>query len=82
MKGEKEKTKDYEGLTGGIHLLINNKFFSEPKKLSEVITELKRENYHYGIGPIAKALSVGFTKKKKLLTRFKDGKNYKYVIRK
>lgn len=78
----KSVSTDYAGLTGGIHLLIKNKFFSSPKMLNEVIAELKREGYHYGLGPVAKALSVYFMKKKKLLTRFKEGKNYKYVIRK
>lgn len=74
--------KVYKGLIGGIQFLFDNEFFNEPKGLRDVIDKLKQEGYHYGTAPVAKALSVGFTNKKKILTRFKEGKNYKYVIRK
>lgn len=73
---------DFSGLNGGIRLLINNDFFSKSKTLKEIINELQRESYHYGKGAIANALSINFTKKQKILTRFKEDKIYKYVIRK
>jgi len=76
------QVSDYSGLRGGIRLLINNSFFSNPKSLNEIMEELQRENYHYGIAVVAEALSVSFTKKQKVLTRFKEGKIFKYVIRK
>jgi len=76
------KSNNYSGLTGGIQFLIDNKFFNNPKELNEIVSKLKEEGYHYGKAPIAKALSVGFTNKKKILSRFKEDKNFKYVIRK
>ncbi len=72
----------FEGLNGGISLLIKNNFVDSPKSLREISTELEREGYYYGIAAIAKALSVDFMKKKKILTRVKDGQIWKYVIRK
>jgi len=75
-------TDDYSGLNGGIRLLIKNDFLDKPKSLKEIQNELKRENYHYSISAVAKALSVYFTKNKKILTRFKEGKIWKYVVRK
>ena len=77
-----KKSNNYSGLTGGIQFLIDNKFFNNPKGLKEIISKLKEEGYHYGKAPIAKALSVGFTNKKKIFSRFKEDKNFKYVIRK
>ena len=72
----------YSGLNGGIQLLIDNGFLNTPKSLEDVKNELKKEGYHYGSGPIGKALSVYFVKDKKILTRFKENKVWKYVIRK
>ncbi len=72
----------FSGLNGGINLLIKNEFFNIPKSLIETKNELARESYHYGAGAIAKALSVYFVKNKKILTRVKENKIWKYVIRK
>lgn len=83
--GEKRKPKfsdDFEGLNGGINLLIKNDFLNSPKSLQEINSELKKEGYYYGLAAIAKALSVYFMKEKRILTRVKDGKIWKYVVRK
>lgn len=78
----KPTSNPYKGLAGGIRLLIDNKFFDSPKTISEIIEELKRENYHYPRPSINKIISVDFTKDQRILNRIKDGKSYKYVLRK
>jgi len=79
----KERTKNYSGLRGGLKLLIDNDFFfSSPKNVQEIESELKREGYHYARPSISKALSVDFTYKQKFLSRLKEDKFWKYVIRK
>lgn len=80
-KVKKEKDSDYTGLSGGIRLIIDNKFLNKPKDVSEIVSEMKRENFHYPKESIRKMLSADFTKKKRILTRIKEGKVFKYVIR-
>ena len=79
---KEEAEKVYKGLVGGISLLIDNSFFNVPKTLNEVNEELAREGYHYPIQSINKALTVGFTLNKKLLTRVKSEGSWRYAIRK
>lgn len=81
--GPLQKAKEnFSGLAGGIRFLIKNGFFNEPKALKEVSEELKREGYHRSTSGVASTLSVTFTANQKLLTRIKDNKNWKYVLRK
>lgn len=89
LEGKKssEKTKDiktenFKGLAGGIRLLIKNNFLNKPKTLNEIMTELKREGYHYTKAGISSTLSETFMKNKKILNRFREDKSWKYVIRK
>ena len=77
-----KKKNRYDGLTGGIRFLIDNDFFKKPKEMREINNELKREGYHYPDPSTFKIISVDFIKKQKILTRLKEGRNYKYVIRK
>jgi len=80
---KQDKSSDgYDGLSGGIRLLIHNGFFKKPKELKEIFAELKRENYHYSKASISKILARDFVKKAKTLTRIKEGKYFKYVLRK
>jgi hypothetical protein len=72
----------YDGLVGGIQLLIDNNFFNKERAVKEVIFELKREGYGYSPESIAKSLSRDFVHTKRKLTRLKNGRNYKYMIRK
>ena len=74
--------ENFSGLAGGIRFLIKNEFFNEPKTLKEVIDELKREGYHRSTSGVASTLSVTFTASQKILTRIKEGKTWKYVMRK
>ena len=74
--------KDYKGLAGGIRFLISNKFFEQPKSVQAIINELKREGYHYTQAGVASTLSETFTKSQKVLNRIKEGKVWKYVLRK
>lgn len=74
--------KTYKGLAGGIRFLIDNEFFEQPKSVQEIISELKREGYHYTQAGVASTLSETFTKSQKILNRIKTGKVWKYVLRK
>lgn len=78
----KVSKKSYKGLAGGIRLLIDNGFLNEPKSVKEIMAELKREGYHHPIASLSKILSVNFTKNQKLLSRIKEDKCWKYVLRK
>ena len=84
----KEKKKSstisssYDGLKGGIRFIIKNGYFKKLRGLSEIKSELKREGYHYSDASISKILTRDFTNKEKKLNRIKEGKNFKYVIRK
>ena|SRR3989344_1610280 len=78
----KPSNKNYKGLAGGIRLLIANGFFNEPKSVKEVMTEMKREGYHYTQTGVASTLSETFTKSQKILNRIDENKVWKYVLRK
>lgn len=74
--------KNYGGLAGGIRLLIDEDFLNQPKTVNEIWIELKRQGYHRPQGSVSKLLSVNFMKNQRLLTRIKENKKWKYVIRK
>lgn len=76
------KKEKYVGLVGGIQLLIDNKFFTNPKSLNEISKELKTNTYHYSLASISKILAKDFVRKKHSLNRIREGKLYRYVIRK
>ncbi len=76
------KQKKYSGLAGGIQLLIDNKFLNNPKDVPTIVSELKRETYHYPTESVRTSLSRDFTKKQRILTRILENNKYKYVIRK
>jgi len=74
--------KDYNGLAGGIRLLIDENFLNVPKSVKEIQEELKRQGYYHSKTSVAKLLSVDFMKKKRIITRIDENKRWKYVIRK
>ena len=80
--GTKIVSEDFSSLSGGIRFLIKNGFFKTPKSSSEVMSELKRENYYHSLAALTTALSRDFTRKQKILTRFKEGNVFKYAERK
>lgn len=82
LKTKAETTKDFKGLQGGINLLLEENFFITPKSKAETRKELAVKGYHHPEGAVQAALARDFMKKKRILTRIKDGKVYKYVIRK
>ncbi len=77
-----ESKKDYSGLAGGIRLIVDNGFLNLPKNFKEIREELKREGYHYSNVGIMSTLSETFVKNKRVLTRIKEEKMWKYVLRK
>lgn len=74
--------KGYKGLAGGIRLIINEGFLDHPKSVNEVYQELRRQGYHYPQKSVTKLLSINFMKNSRILTRIKENKKWKYVIRK
>ena len=82
LERKEEFKEDFSGLAGGIRLLIKSSFLNSPKGFKEIKEELKREGYHYSDAGIISTLTETFIKNKKTLTRIKENKLWKYVIRK
>ncbi len=76
------KRKSYSGASGGISLLLDEKFLDSPKSVKEIETEMIRQGYHYPQSTISKLLAVNFMRNSKKITRIKEDKKWKYVIRK
>ncbi len=76
------KSKDMSGATGGLRVLLNEKYFDAPRLLPEIIERLKQEGRHYSNAAISMALLN--LVKERLLTRFRDKgvKKWNYVVRK
>ena len=72
----------YKGTSGGIRLIMDNKFLNAPKSVQEIVSELQREGYYSKSNTVDKLLRVNFTNKTKTLTRVKEDNVWKYVIRK
>lgn len=77
----KKNGSDYNGVSGGIRLLIDNGFLDTPKFVSEIVDEMKREGYYHDMPSIDSALRKSFLKNK-ILQRIKEENKWKYVIRK
>jgi hypothetical protein len=73
---------NYEGLVGGITMLIEHGFFESPKTANEVYVELKKETYYYSLKSVDGTLRNNFVAKRKTLTRIKEVSVWKYVLRK
>lgn len=74
--------KNYHGLKGGIALLVDKNFFSIQKSRDEIHKELARQGYHPAKSAMQTALNRDFMKKKRILTRIREGNVWKYVIKK
>ena len=77
-----ENLGDYSGLKGGINSIIKGGFINTPRSRDEIHTELARLGYHYSRAAMQTALNRDFMQKKRLITRIKEGKLYKYVVKK
>ncbi|MCB2230671.1 hypothetical protein KQH82_08140 [bacterium] len=77
----KADARSTKGATGGVRLLVADGYFNEPRELSEVVGELKKEGRHYAKSTVSMAL-LSLTRER-LLTRLenKATKNWQYVIR-
>lgn len=78
----KEKTKEFKGITGGVRYLIDNRFFEKPKSMRDIFDELKKEGYFYPVQSVDSTIRKEYFIRKKILSRIKEGKKWKYVIRK
>ena len=78
----KSKVNQYEGLMGGINLLIENGFFKKPVLVTEVQDELQKEGYYQTIQSTDAVLRRNMVNRKKILTRVKVDGIWQYVIRK
>ncbi len=76
------RKESYEGLTGGIKMLIANGFFDQPKAIAEIIGELNREGYYNTHAGVASTLLITFVGKQKTLTRIQKSGKWAYVKRK
>lgn len=76
-----KREENYSGLSGGIRLIIKQGFLNLPKSAREIFNELKSKDYHYSYESADKLLRIDFVGNK-ILNRFKEGKVYKYVVRK
>ena len=65
-----------------LNFLIDSRFLNNLKSAKEVHEELKKEGYVYRKEAVDTALRRDFVGSKKILTRDKEGKIWKYVIRK
>lgn len=81
-KSINENSKNYEGLTGGINFLIDQGYFKKLTPVTDIISELKKENYIYSRQAVDLILRRDFVKKMKILTRVKEEGIWKYVLRK
>jgi len=63
-------------------LLIDNGFFNSLKSADEVFTELTREGHFHNKEGIRKSLARDFVVRNRLLARIKEGKVWKYALRK
>jgi len=82
IKETRVVTKEFKGLSGGINKLIDEGFFSRPKSLSQILDEMRRQNYYYSAPAVNTALTRDFMKRKGLLTRLGKRGEWKYVLRK
>ena len=82
IKPIKNKENNYKGLTGGINLLIKNKFFDKPKSVAKVQNKLNDVGYFYPIESTDSQLRDRTIRDKKNFTRLKIDKKWNYVVKK
>ena len=71
----------FRGTTGGIRLLVSQKFFKGKKTFTEVKKELRKKDYYSSLQAIQTSLNKLSTQKG-LLVKFKEGKKNYYAERK
>ncbi len=72
-------SKPTSGLQRGVQDMVTDGFFDKPRSVSEARLELESKGIFRDIRVIDTAIRRDFFKKKKMLTRVKDGTNWKYV---
>ncbi len=75
----KEKLK---GIPKGVKELIESEFFNKPKNINDAVKELARKGYFASRETIDRTIRRDFFKKKGILTRIKEEKIWKYVLKK
>lgn len=81
-KSIKTSTTEYQGLVGGLQLLIDNGFFNKPVLVTEVQDELQKEGYFRPIQSTDAALRKDMVQRKQALTRIRVNGVWQYVIKK
>ena len=81
-RGTKSRAMDgkYDGLTGGVQLLIDGGFFKQPVIVGQVQEALEQKGYYRPIESTNATLGE-FVDKKKILERLKDGGIWCFVLR-
>jgi hypothetical protein len=78
---EQAKTSNYKGLAGGLRMLMDNKFFDQPKTMEEIVKELNREGYYNTYAGVASTLYMTFVRNQKVLNRIKQEGKWAYARR-
>ncbi|MEK7601353.1 MAG: hypothetical protein AAB480_02375 [Patescibacteria group bacterium] len=72
---------DYRGATGGVRLLIDDKFFASKRGLGDTRAALAKHNYHYSVQAVHITLNR-LSKPSGPLVVFKEGGKKVYAQRK
>lgn len=81
FKKSKNLLKNENGLKGipkGVQEILNEGFFDVPKTVKEAKSELEKKGHFGSEARIDTVIRRDFFKRKKLLTRIKDGSSWKY----
>ncbi|MCP6720413.1 MAG: hypothetical protein KJI72_03820 [Patescibacteria group bacterium] len=82
LKGNKTQSyaPQHSGVVGGIRLLHEEEFLSEPRTVAQIGQELRKKGYIYRREVVSMALLR--LVRRGILTRLPEGGNWKYVARK
>jgi len=78
VKKKSIRKDNMKGLSRGIYDMIQEGFFDEPKFVNEAMAELENKGHFGSKQRVDTTIRRDFFKRKGLLTRRKEGKNWKY----
>lgn len=81
-KPRRPNISNFNGVVGGIELLISQGFFKLPKTVKEITEKLSKEGYYYQNNIVDRSLRREFYTNKKILTRIRKNDLWHYVLRK
>lgn len=72
--------KDTKGIPKGVQEILEEGFFNTPRTVKEAKFELEKKGHFGSEARIDTVIRRDFFKRKKLLTRIKDGSSWKYSL--